>query len=79
MGYNVAMSTIDITHAGEILGVTRKTVYNMQRRGDLPNPITKRAILEYLEAQQDGLREIEGRLGAYMQQQATKEQISLFD
>jgi predicted DNA-binding transcriptional regulator AlpA len=61
------MEIVNVTQASEILGVTRKTVYNMQKRGELPDPITVTALMEYLQQQYTGLQRIEGRLGEHLQ------------
>lgn len=72
------MNTIHPTKVSEILGVSLKTVYNMQKRGDLPDPVTRMGILRFIEARQDEVRAIESRLGAFMQAEAEREQIPLF-
>jgi hypothetical protein len=64
------MEIVNVTQASEILGVTRKTVYNMQKRGDLPDPITTISIMEYLRSQYTGLQDIEKRLGGHLQEGA---------
>ena len=59
---------INISHASKILGVTRPTIYAMQRRNELPEKVTAISIMLYIQGKEDALIKIKSRLGEYLKE-----------
>ena len=57
---------INITTASKIFGVSRPTIYAMQDRNEIPEPVTDIGIMQYLQEREKELQDIRERLGIYM-------------
>ena len=57
---------INISQASKILGLSRPTIYKMQENGQLPDPITAIAIMQYVQKRDRELLGIKTRLGTYL-------------
>ena len=76
---------MDINHsdASDILGVTRATIYAMQKRGELSKPVTASSIMAYVQSRKEEmqaeLRVIESRLLKYMQEEVENDKLAVLD